>query len=106
MLLRRQFRLLIDIDDLKAIAALEMFFADATNVLHRFHRAAGVARDEQPEDVFRQVHAVVQLCTHLALPPNPASRTSSPTSTRSKFDRSPRMRFSGSGRRRISVGMA
>src|SRR6185436_20434532 len=83
--------LLVDVDDLQLVPPLEVLVADDPQVVHGARRSGGHAGDEQAEDV---------------LPSHRLTRRSSPTRTRSVFERSPMIFLIGSGSRRTSVGTA
>src|ERR1700722_1905886 len=95
--------MLVDVDALQIVLTPQTLFANAAQVGDRPRRARGCAGDEQPQDVVRSLGSLngERLAHGGAM-----LRRSSPTSTRSMSDKLPMIRFSGSGRRRTSVGTA
>src|SRR5262249_55605971 len=99
-------RILIEVDDVEIVSAQQMLLAERARVRDRPGRARAHAGDEQPEDVaFGARWAMRPSRRHRRHAVSAAGWTSSPTSTRSAFERSPMIRFTGGGSRRTSVGM-
>ncbi len=113
LLTLREDRLLVDVDDFEIVPPLEILVADRPQVADRTRRSRRHAGDVQPKDVpfagrrdrpartSRGGGAGSVACSR-----HWRTRRSSPTRTRSVFERSPMIFLIGSGSRRTSVGTA
>src|SRR5262249_40368849 len=103
LMLDRELRLLIDVDHLEVVVAVQVLLAQPGDVAHRAPRFLGVPGDEQSQHVIR---LGVFDGSHGHHGASPVWSMSSPSRTRWVSDRSPMMRRIGSGSSRIRVGMA